>query len=291
MHPTKRRRTRLLVAALALSGLLVFYGLLPKAPKSINGSARETKTAKPQLVVPVPTPPDRTPVYGYKIANVYPHDRSAFTQGLVFEDGFLYESTGLNGQSTLRKVELETGKALQIYRLPSQFFGEGVTLWKETLVQLTWQSRIGFVYDKKSFRVLRQFTYRTEGWGITQDGKRLIMSDGSATLYFLDPDTLETMGSIQVRDQGVPVMRLNELEYINGEVYANVWQTDRIARIAPDTGQVVAWIDLQGLLREEERFPPVDVLNGIAYDTAGDRLFVTGKYWPKLFEIELVEKK
>ena len=236
---------------------------------------------------PTPSPPDVTPVYGYKIVNTYPHDRNAFTQGLVFDDGFLYEGTGICGESTLRKVELETGKVLKLYHLPAKFFGEGVTLWEDKLIQLTWQSRLGFVYDKESFVLLREFIYPTEGWGITRDGKRLIMSDGTATLYFLNPDTFEEIGQIEVRDKGVPVTNLNELEYIKGEIYANVWLTNRIARISPETGQVVGWIYLEGLLSEEDRLQPVDVLNGIAYDAKHDRLFITGKYWPKLFEIEL----
>ncbi len=187
----------------------------------------------------------------------------------------------------MRKVELETGKVLKLYHLPAKFFGEGVTLWEDKLIQLTWQSKVGFVYDKKSFLLLREFTYPTEGWGITHDGKQLIMSDGTETLYFLNPDTFEELGRIEVLDKGVPITNLNELEYIKGEIYANVWLTNRIARISPETGQVVGWIYLEGLLSEEDRLQPVDVLNGIAYDAKHDRLFITGKYWPKLFEIEL----
>ena len=247
---------------------------------------------------PLPTqtsnPPDATPVYGYKIVNTYPHDRKAFTEGLVFDDGFLYEGTGICGESTLRKVELETGKVLKLYHLPVQFFGEGVTIWNDTLLQLTWKSRIGFVYDKESFLLLREFAYPTEGWGITHDGKHLIMSDGTSALYFLNPDTFEEIGQIEVRDKGVPIINLNELEYIQGEIYANVWRTNHIARISPETGQVVGWIDLKGLLSEEdlkgllsEENRSEDVLNGIAYDAKQDRIFVTGKCWPKLFEIKL----
>lgn len=228
------------------------------------------------------------PVYSYNIVNIYPHDRSAFTQGLVIQDGVLYEGTGLYGRSTLRRVELETGAILQIRELPAQFFGEGITIYGDRIIQLTWQSHIGFVYDKSSFELLETFNYPTEGWGITHDGTRLIMSDGSSTLRFLDPQTFEKTRELEVFDNSGPVTRLNELEYIQGEIYANVWQTDRIVRISPETGRVIGWIELSGLLTEEDRSQPVDVLNGIAYDAEADRLFVTGKLWPKLFEIELV---
>jgi glutamine cyclotransferase len=227
------------------------------------------------------------PVYTYQIVNTYPHDRNAYTQGLIFEEGILYEGTGRWGRSTLRKVELGTGNVLQLYSLPDQFFGEGVTVFGDKIFQLTWKSHLGFVYDKESFELLQEFEYPTEGWGITHDGERLIMSDGTSTLHFLEPETLEEIGQIDVHDNDGPVIRLNELEYIRGEIYANVWQTDRIARIDPGTGQVTGWIELAGLLSPEDRSQPVDVLNGIAYDAEHDRLFVTGKLWPKLFEIEL----
>ena len=231
------------------------------------------------------------PVYTYNITNIYPHDRNAFTQGLVFEDGFLYEGTGLYGQSSLRKVELETGDVLQIYELPEQFFCDGITIYGSKIIQLTWREHVGFVYDKDTFELLDEFNYPTEGWGITHDGERLIMSDGTSTLHFLDTQTFEKIGEIQVFDNYGPVTGLNELEYVEGEIYANVWQTDRIAIISPETGRVVAWIDLGGLLTEEDRRQPVDVLNGIAYDTETERLFVTGKLWPKLFEIKVVSPK
>jgi len=236
----------------------------------------------------IPGNSDVIPVYSYNIVNTYPHDRNAFTQGLVFEDGVLYEGTGGYGGSTLRRVELETGDILQIRELSDQFFGEGTTIDGDRIIQLTWQSHIGFVYDKDSFELLQEFTYSTEGWGITHDGTRLIMSDGTSTLHFLDPQTFEEIGQVEVFDNDGPVTRLNELEYVQGEIYANVWQTDRIARIAPGTGRVVGWIDLGGLLSAEDRSQPVDVLNGIAYDADNGRLFVTGKLWPKLFEIELI---
>ncbi|RZN37730.1 MAG: glutaminyl-peptide cyclotransferase [Methanophagales archaeon ANME-1-THS] len=237
-----------------------------------------------------PIPPVTTPIYTYKILNTYPHDQKAFTEGLVFEDGYVYEGTGIKGESTVRKVDLETGRVLKVHHLPTQFFGEGVTVWEDTLIQLTYQSRIGFVYNKESFILLRAFTYPTEGWGITHDGKHLIMSDGTSTLYFLNPETFEEVRRIEVRDAGrLLVPHLNELEYVQGEIYANVWLTNRIARISPETGRVVGWIDLEGLLSEEDRLQPVDVLNGIAYDAPHDRLYVTGKYWPKLFVIKLEE--
>jgi glutamine cyclotransferase len=224
---------------------------------------------------------------GFRIVHSYPHDPDAFTQGLVFHDGFLYEGTGIEGKSSLRKVDLTTGKVLQRVDLPHGYFGEGIVIWKDKLIQLTWQSRIGFVYDLATFKQLRTFTYSREGWGITQDGKRLIMSDGSASLFFWDPETLQETGRLPVVDEnGRPVTYLNELEYIRGEIYANVWQTDRIARISPSTGRVTGWINLSGLLAENEK-ARANVLNGIAYDAKLNRLFVTGKDWPKLFEIRL----
>jgi len=228
------------------------------------------------------------PVYTYKVVNIYPHDRSAFTEGLVFEDGVLYEGTGLHEYSTLRRVELETGEILQICELPPQFFGEGVTVYGNKIIQLTWQSHIGFVYDKYSFKLLQEFNYPDEGWGITHDGKHLIMSDGTATLHFLDPETFKEISQIEVSANDIPVTRINELEYIQGEIYANIWQTERIARIDHLTGQVIGWIDLKGILSPEDDSETVDVLNGIAYDPKNSRLFVTGKFWPKLFEIELI---
>ena len=227
-------------------------------------------------------------LYTYKVVNTYPHDRSAFTEGLVFEDGVLYEGTGLHGYSNLRRVKLETGEILQICELPPQFFGEGVTIYGNKIIQLTWKSHIGFVYDKYSFKLMQEFNYPDEGWGITHDGKHLIMSDGTSTLHFLDPETFKEIGQIEVSANDIPVTRINELEYIQGEIYANIWQTERIARINPLTGQVISWIDLKGILSPEDHSETVDVLNGIAYDAKNSRLFVTGKFWPKLFEIELI---
>lgn len=226
--------------------------------------------------------------YSYRVVRSYPHDDAAFTQGLVYEDGFLYEGTGLYGRSTLRKVNLESGEVIQIYRLPDRFFGEGVSIWRDKIIQLTWRSNVGFAYDKESFELLGEFGYLTEGWGLTHDGERLILSDGTSTLYFLDPDSLKEVGRLEVWDGNGPVSRINELEYVKGEVYANVWQTDSLARISPRTGQVTGWVDLSGLLSDEDRDRQADVLNGIAYDAEGDRLFVTGKWWPRLFEIEIM---
>ena len=231
-----------------------------------------------------------TPVEGYRVIHTYPHDASAFTQGLVYVDGMLYEGTGLNGRSSIRMVDLKTGRVLQKHDLPGNYFGEGLTDWGNNLIELTWQSHIGFVYDRFSFRVLRTFIYNGEGWGLTHDSKHLIMSDGSSNLRLLDPQTFQPVGQIAVTDDGKPVANLNELEYIHGEIYANVWQTDRIARISPSTGKVIAWIDLSGLFPASQRQNPDAVLNGIAYDSKTNRLFVTGKLWPKLFEIKLVRK-
>jgi len=226
----------------------------------------------------------------YRIVHVYPHDPNAYTQGLIYLDGHLYESTGLNGHSSLRMDDLTTGRVLQSVPVPDKYFAEGLTNWGSTLVQLTWQSHIGFVYDRFSFRLLRTFHYDCEGWGLTEDGKDLIESDGSAELRFWDPSSFREVRHITVTDRGRPVDQLNELEYIHGEIYANVWHTDRIARISPSTGRVLGWIDLAGLLPDDQRSDPEAVLNGIAYDAAHDRLFVTGKLWPKLFEIKVISK-
>jgi len=230
------------------------------------------------------------PVYGYKVVHVYPHDTSAYTEGLFYKDGYLYESTGEQGESTVRKVQLETGKVLQQHDVPPQYFGEGIVDWKNHLVQLTWKSETGFVYDLKNFKLRHTFSYPGEGWALTRDSKHLYMSDGSSVLRILDPDTLKATGSIMVMANGIPVTHLNELEWVKGEIYANIWLTNRIARIDPVSGKVVGWIDLTGLLDVNTLPDPGnDVLNGIAYDAAHDRLLVTGKRWPKLFEIKLVK--
>jgi glutamine cyclotransferase len=234
---------------------------------------------------------DEFPIYTYDVINVWPHDRSAFTQGLVFLDGVMLESTGLNGQSSLRKVDLETGNVLKRVEVPSQYFGEGLAALNGKLFQLTWQNQKGFVYDLESFQLEKEFSYQGEGWGLTTDGHWLIMSDGTDQIRFLDPSTFEEKRKIIVLGHGRPVIRLNELEYIKGEIYANVWGTDYVVRIDPVTGKVVGLIDFTGLLAAQDRDENTDVLNGIAYDATGDRLFVTGKRWPKLFEVRLKMKK
>jgi glutamine cyclotransferase len=224
--------------------------------------------------------------YSYRIINTYPHDETAFTQGLVIDGEVLYEGTGLYGNSSLRRVELETGEILQLYALPPQYFGEGITIFDNKIIQLTWLENKSFVYDKNSFELLQEFSYSTEGWGITTDGSRLIMSDGTSTLYFLDPETFQKIGQVEVHNNGA-VNHLNELEYINGKVYANIWLTEKIAIINPQTGQVEGWINLSGLYNIGNQ-DSNNVLNGIAYDAVGDRLFVTGKRWSQLFEIQLI---
>ena len=229
-----------------------------------------------------------SPVSHYRVIHAYPHDPGAFTQGLIYVDGYLYESTGLNGRSSLRMTDLTTGKVLQKQPVASQYFAEGMTNFAGKLYQLTWQNGKAFVYDRFSFKLLREHTYTGEGWGLTNDGKRLILSDGTAQLRFIDPQTFAVTSKITVTDQGRPVERLNELEYVRGEILANVWQTELIARISPTTGKVLGWIDLSGLLTQAE-MQGVDVLNGIAYDAKQDRLFVTGKLWPKIFEIKLTK--
>jgi len=235
--------------------------------------------------------PETSIYYTYEIVNTFPHDRKAFTQGLVFEDGVLYEGTGLPGRSSLRKVELETGKVLQTHQLLTKFFGEGITIYGDNIIQLTFQENVGFVYNKDTFKLLREFNYPTEGWGITHNGRYLIMSDGTPTLYFLDPETFKQVSRIKVYDRNASLWGLNELEYVEGQIYANVRPTERIAMIAPDTGRVTGWIDMKGLLTQQDYTEYVDVLNGIAYDKESRRLFVTGKFWPKLFEIKLIPAK
>ncbi|MCC7010680.1 MAG: glutaminyl-peptide cyclotransferase [Acidobacteria bacterium] len=233
------------------------------------------------------------PRYGYRVVNSYPHDSRAFTQGLIVRDGYFYESTGQHGQSTIRKVRIATGEVVQQRQLEPKYFGEGLTDWGSQLVQLTWKNNVGFVYDLASFRPVKTFAFAGEGWGLTRSRTHLIMSDGqpSGQLRFLDPASLAEVRRITVRDQGRPVDRLNELEFVRGEVFANVWYTDEICRIDPATGRVTGWIDLSGLLPAAQRAGSDAVLNGIAYDAAADRLFVTGKYWPRVFEIALERRR
>ena len=241
------------------------------------------------FAVPPDTAPS-TPTYTYRVVNTYPHDPSAFTQGLIFHDGFLYESTGQYGHSSLRKVELETGAVLEIHPLSDDYFGEGITIFDSKIYQLTWQSYTGFIYDAESFVPLENFYYATEGWGIIHYEDDFIVSDGTSSLSLLDPTTFEEIGKIEVADQGMPVANINELELVEGELFANVLPTDRIARINPRTGNVTGWINLSGLLDAESK-SQANVLNGIAYDSDQKRLFVTGKLWPKLFEIEITSPK
>lgn len=226
--------------------------------------------------------------YGFRVIHVYPHDPSAFTQGLEFRGGYLYEGTGLPGRSTLRKEKLETGEILQQIPLGPEFFGEGITVINQRILELTWQSQMGFVYDQATFRKLRTFAYNGEGWGLANDGRTIYMSDGSSQIRCLDPGALTETRRIPVRDGNAPITELNELECVRGEIYANVWHSWKIARISPSNGSVLGWIDLTGIIRSDELTSSEAVLNGIAYDAMGDRLFVTGKLWPKLFEIRIV---
>ncbi len=232
--------------------------------------------------------PAAVPVYDVEIVHTYPHDVSAFTEGLFYLNGVLYESTGLEGHSSIRKVRLETGKVLQKLDIPAQYFGEGIVNWRGHLVSLTWRSQVGFVFDLATFKLQRQFHYGGEGWALTRNDREIIMSDGTPELRFLNPYTLKETHRIQVSLEGRPIPQVNELEWVKGEVFANVWQTNWILRIDPDDGHVLGLIDLTGLLKPSDIVQgQTDVLNGIAYDAQGDRLFVTGKNWPKLFEIRL----
>lgn len=232
-----------------------------------------------------PASPSGIREYSYQVVNTYPHDAGAFTEGLFYRDGFLYEGTGLKGRGDIRKVKLETGEVVQRHEIPPEYFGEGIVSWKDKMLEMTWQTQFGWIYDFHTFAVQGEFHYPGEGWALTTDGKRIIMDDGTPQLRFWDPETLHETGRLTVTASGEPVNNLNELEWVKGEIYANVWHTDKIARIDPQTGHVAAWINLTGLWDgsdSEEK-----TLNGIAYDAEHDRLFVTGKLWPKLFEIRL----
>lgn len=231
---------------------------------------------------------DQVPVLTYRVVRSYPHDPGAFTQGLTVDQGELFEGTGRRERSFLRRVDRVTGAVLQQHALAGRFFGEGITIFGDRIIQLTWKAGIGFVYDKKSLALIRTFSYSGEGWGLTHDGASLIMSDGTPTLRFLDPRSFAEIHCIKVVDPSGPVAGLNELEYVEGKLYANVWQTDRIAVIDPESGRVTAWLDLAGLLDPIPPGKPVDVLNGIAYDAKARKLYVTGKLWPRLFEIEVL---
>jgi glutamine cyclotransferase len=272
--------------------VLVSFTLVSVVALCVLSSSCSRCSKPPTSATPQDTTHSDTTVviYTYKIINVFSHDINAFTEGLVFDNGFLYEGTGSYGGSSVRKVRLETGEVLQIHRMPTIYFGEGIAIYQNRIVQLTFTSRIGFIYNKASFDSLGAFYYPTEGWGLTYDGTHLIMSDGTSMLRFWNPVTLEQVDSIQVFDDTLAVTQLNELEYVKGKIYANVWKSDRIAIISPQTGRVEGWIDLSGILTFTPQIPAPDVLNGIAYDKDTDRLFVTGKYWPKLFEIMILPK-
>jgi glutamine cyclotransferase len=249
---------------------------------SVNGRANEAgdpSTSQPSI-----------PIYTYEVVNSWPHDCQAFSQGLVFYNGFLFESTGQYGSSSLRKVDLSTGKILEKIKVPKEYFAEGIAVFQGKIYQLTWESHKGFVYDLESFEREGEFSYDGEGWGLTHDGHSLIMSDGTNRIRFLDPTNFHVERKISVYDNSLPLNELNELEYIKGEIYANIWKTNRIVRIDPNSGKITGWIDLTGLLTSKDGCEETDVLNGIAYDEGGDRLFVTGKLWPKIFEIRLKRK-
>jgi len=269
-----RRRPRSLL-------ILVFAAALTSL--QCNGSANTNAPS------PAKTAPENAVVgkYGYEVVNKWPHDPSAFTQGLVFLDGKLLESTGQEGNSSLRSVDLQTGKVLKKVDVPIPYFAEGIALLNNKIYQLTWQHRVGFIYDAQTLQKVGEFNYSGEGWGLTTDGRSLILSDGSNRIRFINPDSFQVTKTIAVLDGNRPVGELNELEYVNGEIYANVWHEDRIAAIDPETGRVKSWIDLSGLLQPGDVQDPEAVLNGIAFDQASNRLFVTGKLWPQLFEIKI----
>ncbi|MGH9928416.1 MAG: glutaminyl-peptide cyclotransferase [Pyrinomonadaceae bacterium] len=245
-----------------------------------------------QKTIPGPTGTlgEKISTYGYEVVHVYSHDAKAFTQGLIFQEGNFLESTGEVGHSSLRRVEIDTGKVLQRVEVPPPYFAEGITLLKGKIYQLTWQHQVGFIYDALTFEKIGQFNYTGEGWGLANDGQSLILSDGTSRIRFIDPDNFQVTKTIAALDGRTAVAEINELEYVQGEIYANIWHADRIARINPQTGAVVGWINLAGLLAPGEVEDEEAVLNGIAYDEATGRLFVTGKLWPKLFEIRLTRK-
>lgn len=234
---------------------------------------------------------DDVPVYGYEVVNTYPHDTGAYTQGLLWLDGQLYESTGEVGRSSIRKVDLASGEVTLIKRLPPPLYGEGIVDWKDKLYEITWRDGVGLIYDRDTFKKLGEFRYPGEGWGLTRDDGRIFLSDGTTVIRILDPETLAETGRIRVTWDGHEVGNLNELEWIKGEIWANIWLTDRIARIDPASGVITGFIDLTGLAPASRRDPANDVLNGIAWDAEHDRIFVTGKHWPHLYEIRLTAPK
>ena len=259
------------------SRLVVVSLLISCRPFLIAQTSRRTQGNRPQE-------------FTFAVVRTFPHDASAFTQGLAYRGGFLYEGTGLNGRSSLRKVRLETGAVVQHVDLGAEFFGEGITLVKDKVIQLTWKSEIGFVYTLNNFRLVRRFSYSGEGWGLATNGPEIFMSDGTSEIRVLNAETLKEKRRFTVHDGSTPVDRLNELEFVEGQILANVWNSDRVARISPQTGDVVGWIDLTGLLSPVYRLDSDAVLNGIAYDPLRKRLFVTGKLWPSVFEIRLLAK-
>ncbi len=259
-----------------LAALVVLALACGSAPSSSSGATAAPQAGRTSSAVPL---------LQHRVVRSHPHDPAAFTQGLQLVDGELYEGTGLHGQSSLRRVDLRSGRVLQQIALEPRYFGEGIAVIGDRVVQLTWQGGTGFVYDRRSFERQQTFTYTGEGWGLTYDGQRLIMSDGTDALRFWQPETFDEIGRVRVRADGTPVSRLNELEYVDGMVYANVWPTDRVARIDPATGEVTGWLDFTGLLTPTERSRGVDVLNGIAHDPATGHLLVTGKLWPWVFEV------
>lgn len=274
--------------------LFVFSFIFPCGPLDIVPTLTAMSKTVDMVLISVTSSPSRmappsspVPRYRCRVVAAYPHDRNSFTQGLFFHDGFLYEGTGLHGQSAINKVDLTTGHLLKSKSLPAQYFGEGITLLKKKIFQLTWLSKQGFIYDLDSFTLEKKFSYHTIGWGLTNDGTSLIMSDGSFRLYYLNPLTFARERTIEVKEGPRHITNLNELEYIDGEIFANIWQSDRIVRVSPINGAVAGWIDCQDLLSKEERSQS-DVLNGIAWDNVGKRLFLTGKRWPKLFHVDLV---
>jgi glutamine cyclotransferase len=292
---------RLSLGALSLAMIYTFPACNEADPGATRKEPVQTKTSNTPGAAASPAMPSsqeespapasaEIPVYTYEVVNTWPHDWNAFTQGLVFYDKYLYESTGQHGASTLRKVELKTGKVKKKFDVPADFFAEGMTIFQDRAYQLTWQSHKGFIYNLKSFERVGDFSYETEGWGLTHDEKYLIMSDGSNQLRFLDPADFHVVRTINVFDHRQPLRELNELEYVKGEIYANIWHSDKIVRIDPATGSIKGWIDLTGLRPPDVGDDPDNVLNGIAYDEKDDRLFVTGKRWTKLFEIRLKSK-
>lgn len=273
----------LLIFSFVLFGQDILFRVMGSCPFVMAQQDSSSKAQDPALAP--------TPTYTVKIVKDFPHDPEAFTEGLIFANGFLYESTGLNGRSSLRKVELETGRIVQKYSMPNRFFGEGLTFRQGELIQLTWRSNTGFVYNPATFTLQRQFTYNSEGWGLTHDGNNLIMSSGGNKLTYLNPETFSQEKVLPVTSRGKPVQLLNELEYIKGEIFANIWLKDTVVRISPKTGEVTGWIEMSSLRKALPPGSNAEVLNGIAYDAEGDRIFVTGKFWPKIFQIEIVKSE